>query len=240
MLFGEKPKYKEMIDLIQPGHCLFLYNVDTEQLFGEFEATSIGEENIVPEAWGGGFPLQVSVQWKQKHDKVVTKKDFVDVVRFLGPRDRQPSEFLTHSQVQELQLLFVANGEHSSDELEFRKKFRATTRTDDGHFVRSFGEYAIDNWLFKQELVHGYERKVPTAEALYCDFFLPIPSSKEVVYLEFWGKEDEEYMNRKQRKKQIYAKYSLSLVELEPKDIETLDDVLPARLRQYFPNRKFF
>lgn len=110
---------------------------------------------------------------------------------------------------------------------DFREKFEAKHRATDGHFTRSKAEMLIDNWLYMFEIVHAYERKLPVEEDVYCDFY--IPTGK--VYIEYWGYEnDEKYLNRKKKKKEIYEKYNLNLIELEDKDVQKLDDVLPKYL----------
>lgn len=111
-----------------------------------------------------------------------------------------------------------------------RDKFEAKLRTTDGHYVRSKAEMLIDNWLYMAELVHAYERKLPVEEELYSDFY--IPAGK--VYIEYWGYEnDPKYLARKQKKREIYAKYGFKLIELEEKDIQNLDDVLPRLLLKH-------
>lgn len=113
---------------------------------------------------------------------------------------------------------------------DFREKFEAKHRATDGHFTRSKAEMLIDNWLYMFEIVHAYERKLPIEENVYCDFY--IPSGK--VYIEYWGYEnDEKYLDRKRKKQEIYKKYNLNLIELEDKDIQNLDDVLPKYLLKF-------
>ncbi|MBA7569935.1 hypothetical protein ES708_11677 [subsurface metagenome] len=119
-----------------------------------------------------------------------------------------------------------------AEEKNFRSKFKAKYRTDDGHMVRSKAEQAIDNWLYRQEIAHAYERRVPVEEYLYCDFFIP----KGKVWIEYWGFQDKKYLKRKELKKELYKKYDRKLIELTDKDIETLDDILPVKLRPYFPD----
>jgi len=63
----------------------------------------------------------------------------------------------------------------------FREKYPATLRTKDGHMVRSRAEVIIDNALYDYKLAHAYERKLPVAEELYSDFFIP----SENVYIEY-------------------------------------------------------
>ena len=117
-----------------------------------------------------------------------------------------------------------------SEEKGFREKFEAKLRTTDGHFVRSKAEMLIDNWLYMAEIVHAYERKLPIEEDVYCDFY--IPTGK--VYIEYWGYEnDQKYLDRKKTKQEIYRKYAFSLIELEDKDVQNLDDILPRLLLKY-------
>lgn len=112
---------------------------------------------------------------------------------------------------------------------DFREKFKAEIRAKDGHNVRSKSELIIDNWLYDSKIVHAYERKLPIEESLYCDFY--IPTGK--VYIEYWGLDDDKYLNRKNKKLDIYKKYNLNLIELFEKDISNLDDTLPAKLLEF-------
>lgn len=114
---------------------------------------------------------------------------------------------------------------------EFRAKFPAHFRTQDGHMVRSRAEVLIDNWLYMQGLVHAYERRLPIEEECYCDFYLP---GGKGVYIEYWGREsDPKYRDRQAVKRGIYAKYKLRLIELGDAEIERLDDVLPRELVRF-------
>lgn len=118
----------------------------------------------------------------------------------------------------------------TSEEKGFREKFEAKLRTTDGHFVRSKAEMLIDNWLYMAEIVHAYERKLPIEEDVYCDFY--IPTGK--VYIEYWGYEnDQKYLARKKKKQEIYQKYGFNLIEVEDKDVQNLDDILPRFLLKF-------
>lgn len=126
---------------------------------------------------------------------------------------------------------------HKSSELgteqnNFRSKFPATIRADDGHMVRSKAEQLIDNWLFRNEIVHAYEKRVPIEEEVYCDFFIPLGQK---VWIEYWGSEETSYLKRKELKKKLYATHKKNLIELTDKDIENLDDTMPIKLRKYLP-----
>ena len=116
----------------------------------------------------------------------------------------------------------------SSDD--FRLKFPATFRTPDGHLVRSRAEAMIDDFLYKNGIVHAYERKLNIDEVMYCDFYLP----EQKVYIEYWGlEENDKYAARKKVKQDLYSKYNFKLIELNDRDIENLDERLAAKLRKH-------
>ena len=112
----------------------------------------------------------------------------------------------------------------------FRDKYPANFRTQDGHRVRSKAEMIIDNTLYQYGLVHAYERKLPIDENVLSDFY--IPAGK--VYIEYWGMEnDPKYAERKKTKIEIYKKHDIPLIELTDDDIQNLDDHLPKKLLKY-------
>ena len=118
----------------------------------------------------------------------------------------------------------------NEESVEFREKFEAKHRSADGHMVRSKAEMLIDNWLYMAEIVHAYERKLPIEEDVYCDFY--IPTGK--VYIEYWGYDnDPKYLARKKKKIELYSKYGFNLIELQDKEVQNLDDVLPRLLLKY-------
>jgi len=122
--------------------------------------------------------------------------------------------------------------EEEKEDNDFRNKFPATIIAEDGHRVRSKSEKIIDDWLYHKGIVHAYERKVPIEEEVYCDFFIPIGQK---VWIEFWGTDEEKYLKRKELKKKFYEKYKKRLIELNEKDIEKLDDIMPIKLRDHLP-----
>ena len=122
----------------------------------------------------------------------------------------------------------VTKSESNSDD--FRKKFPANLRTPDGHYVRSRAEILIDDFLYKNGIVHAYERRVNIDEDMYCDFYIPT----QKLYIEFWGlEENEQYAERKNKKLELYAKYNLKLIEVNNSDIENLDENLASKLRKH-------
>lgn len=112
---------------------------------------------------------------------------------------------------------------------DFRKKYPAEKRTSDGHYVRSRAELLIDNFFYRNGIVHAYEKKVNIDEPMYCDFYLP----EKKIYIEFWGLEESaQYLERKKKKLALYAKYELTLIELVDSDLKNLDEVLETKLRR--------
>lgn len=113
---------------------------------------------------------------------------------------------------------------------DFREKFKAEYRTNDGHYVRSRAELVIANWLFAEGIAYAYEKRVPIKEDVYCDFYIP----KGKIYIEFWGLEDKEvYLKRKEQKIELYKKYGLNLIEIDNSTISNLDDYLPRELLRF-------
>jgi hypothetical protein len=63
-LLGDTKSFWAEVKKVKEGDILFLYNLDTDVLFGPFIAEGGGKLNIEPDAWGGKFPSQVRVNWK--------------------------------------------------------------------------------------------------------------------------------------------------------------------------------
>ena len=126
--------------------------------------------------------------------------------------------------------VYKEDEETNTDADDFRKKFPAQFRTPDGHYVRSRAEVMIDDFLYKHEIVHAYEKKLNIDENMYCDFYLP----KSKLYIEYWGlEENEKYLERKNTKLELYSKYKFNLIELNDSDIVNLEELLAAKLRKY-------
>jgi hypothetical protein len=62
MLFSTNKIYADKMLQVKKGDALFLYNVDTDTLYGLYRAKSEGKKNIISEAWGGKYPYQVAVE----------------------------------------------------------------------------------------------------------------------------------------------------------------------------------
>lgn len=113
-------------------------------------------------------------------------------------------------------------------EMDFRKKWEAKYRCSDGHYVRSKNEVIVDNWLFRHNICHGYEKAVfgENGEEYYSDFYIPGIE----LYVEIWGLTDEKYTSRASRKKKTYSALGYRLLEITGNDIMHLDDILEKEI----------
>ncbi|ADY30872.1 hypothetical protein Celly_3055 [Cellulophaga lytica DSM 7489] len=125
----------------------------------------------------------------------------------------------------------LSSNEKYTDVDEYRQKYSADYRTQDGHRVRSRAEAMIDDYLYRNGIAHAYERRLPGIdEDVLSDFYI----LKGNVFIEFWGlEENEKYAARKKKKLEIYAREGFSLIELNDKDIQSIDDILPRKLKKY-------
>jgi DNA modification methylase len=81
MLFSTNKVYEDKIFAVKKGDILFLLNLDSNTLYGTFRAKSDGRKNIVPEAWGGGYPFQVEVE---KNGEINTITNAATILSKLG------------------------------------------------------------------------------------------------------------------------------------------------------------
>jgi len=126
----------------------------------------------------------------------------------------------------------------SFDDKDFRKQFPSEHQCEDGHYVRSYSEMLIDNWLYNHGILHAYEKSVfmasdPEAVVL-SDFYLPDGD----VYIEFWGlNDDEKYLKRKKKKKKLYKENEIDVIHMEEDHIKRLNDIMPRKLHSYLPGK---
>ncbi len=228
MLFGQTKYYKNIVSKIKKGDVLFLYNATTGRLHGEFIATSDGDENIEANAWKGKFPWQVKIGWKEEF-KQIHRKDFEELIRFEGKLPEIP---INQEQINGLRSIFKTAKDLPANEVELLDKYSKTYKTNDGHMVASEGELLIDNWLFDHRVWHIYEPKLPIEENVLADFGI-ITKDEKLIYLEFWGMEHKSYKDRKETKLIIYKENDFTLIEVDPEDLRSLNEVLQRNLRDY-------
>lgn len=112
----------------------------------------------------------------------------------------------------------------TKEEINFRKKYLPEFRTDDGHYVRSQGEMIIDNWLYNNNIIHEYERKIIlNNEEYFADFYI----KNKNLYIEYFGlTNNDDYNKKTEHKKTIYEKNNISCIYLYPEDLKNIQDIL--------------
>jgi len=216
---NQKTDYKETLSVTKIG--------EQYGIFGQKVNLFLSELGWIEKDKGGWVSTNAgkqngAIQMVAKNSKpyVVWGKDLLDNKHFkilINEAKGNVEDYL----VEEKQL-------NESDD--FRKKYPPTYRTPDGHMVRSRAEVMIDDFLYKNKIVHAYERKLNIDEEMYCDFYIP----EKKLYIEFWGlEENEKYLDRKKTKLDLYAKYKFNLIEINNNDMENLDEKLASKLRKH-------
>lgn len=243
-LFGASVKMGSFINQVRQNDVLFIIQVrslkDKHNNFieGPFIAASNGTRDIVREAYSGQFPWQVRIDDSLTRNKIYYSdyKSFFEENKIslfddLFPPFRMDQN--TGNRLLELLGIVLDTSPNQTpdsplaNESDFRKKYRANFLCADGHYVRSLSELTIDNWLYHNNILHSYEKKLPVEETLYSDFYI----KKADCYIEFWGiNNDPIYLERKRLKKITYKKHGYKLIELEFEHLTHLDDILPAKL----------
>jgi hypothetical protein len=104
---------------------------------------------------------------------------------------------------------------------------------EDGNRVRSRAEALIANWLFREKIPYVYEPPLPyraedgRTRYIHPDFHL----YEDDVYVEYWGRDDKEYVESRRFKENVYAGRSLVPVHLEKHDVDTRVFELKIRAR---------
>lgn len=232
-LFGATAAMHGFVSNVHVGDILYLnylpsFNDRNIFIEGPFIAQStVG--NYDPNAWGGRFPSQIKVDTSLKRKK--TK--YPDYVSLFGEPNQGSYSYdfilMDRTKGEKLTKAVTTNANNDIfDFKNFRQKWPLQFRAEDGHFVRSLSETLIDNWLYNNDYIHCYEKKLPIKENVLCDFYL----KEKDIYIEFWGIQDESYLKRKNEKIQIYRNNNLKLINLEMNDIMDIDSVLPNKIRE--------
>lgn len=100
MLFGTSKLYAANVKAVKPGDVVFLLNVNSDTLYGVFNAKSNGRQNIVSEAWKGKYPYQVEVE---PSGNIQTVKNAKRILQKLGIEWHKP---LSDSTTERLLTLF--------------------------------------------------------------------------------------------------------------------------------------
>ena len=105
-------------------------------------------------------------------------------------------------------------------------------KTTNGHSVNSSAEAAIDNWLYGASIAHNYGAKLPANEPVACGFYLP----KEKIYIEYFGRQNEQNKQAVLNKRRLYKKLALALIEINDSDLKQLDKALRGKMSEFGVN----
>lgn len=113
---------------------------------------------------------------------------------------------------------------------------------DDGHVVKSMAERDIDDYLFANNIKHGYEIPIKVADntgkivVLHPDFCIFDENSEPMYYIEYWGYDDnnKDYTKTKKFKMPLYKKQGITLINVNAKsDLRNLKMNLKFKLENY-------
>ena len=114
-------------------------------------------------------------------------------------------------------------------------QYGIVTKTLKGHLVRSIGESKIANFLYMAKIKYEYEKKV---KGMLTDFYLP----DYRLYIEYWGMVNapdpvgERYRKNMIKKMGRYKRNRLRLLNLYPKDLNNLHNIIITKLAIYREN----
>ncbi len=238
-LIGLKEQYLPRLQNLQQGDPVLLYNFESSQLVAFLFASGKPGMDIKTEGSFKKYRAQVPVRLEVQFDppigreKLQTIPDLYFDARGYLVNFTVPMELV-------LSIVDMAAGRKTTsgvpaarEEVDFRRKFPPKFLCSDGHWVRSKAELLVDNWLYTRRppIAHAYERRLPVEEEAYADFYIPVGD----CYIEYWGLDTPEYIDRQQRKLELFDRYKFRVISLREHDIEKLDDLLPVKLLKLFP-----
>lgn len=115
--------------------------------------------------------------------------------------------------------------------IEFEKleaEYESSLVCDDGHMVKSPYEKIIDNYLYKENIKHAYEKKIDVSKEVDItpDFYLEEYNGIKDIYIEFWGYDETnvKYQQTKEWKMKIYPtlvkKEEITVLYLTKKEVD--------------------
>lgn len=117
------------------------------------------------------------------------------------------------------------------------ESYEGVYECDDGHIVKSQAERDIDNYLYENQIFHGYEQSLDVGEKkpLKPDFCLKnyLGNNKD-VYIEYFGYTDNpQYEERTAYKMPLYKKAGITLICMYAKsDLKNIRFALKTKLNK--------
>ncbi len=214
--------YQRVVGRVQAGDILFVWLIEERKLYGTWIANSRGQYN--PKEFYK-YPAVVYCSRKVNYEVGLTEVKLRNILSF---NFTHPPYKIDYQQgIKILEELNKMNNLPQSQELLPKGQYK----TEDGHIVKSQGELIIDNLLYRNKLSHAYEHRVQREnDYLMTDFYL----LENNIYIEYWGMiNNTTYEQRKKEKIKFYRKYNLNLIELFPRDLSMLSEILKVKLDQF-------
>lgn len=129
---------------------------------------------------------------------------------------------------------FTPNRSHDN-----RMYKRANAKAMDGHLCDSISELLIDNWLYKNNVMHERDTQYPKTHHK-ADWKI-LDRGKE-IFIEYFGlaNDSPRYDRTTEEKKKLCEKYRISLIPIYPKDLypkSFLEDNLKEKFKNYLKCR---
>lgn len=214
--------YQSVVGRVQAGDVLFVWLIEERKLYGTWLASSRGQYN--PKEFYN-YPAVVYCSRKTKHEIGLNEIQLRNILPFNSTHPPYKISYQQGIKILE-ELDRINNLLHEKETLPLGQY-----KSEDGHIVKSQGELIIDNWLYRNGINHAYEHRIQRDDIhLMTDFYL----SHINVYVEYWGMiSDATYRQRKEEKINFYRKHGLNLIELFPRDLSMLSEILKVKLAQY-------
>lgn len=214
--------YQSVVGRVQAGDVLFIWLIEERKLYGTWMANSRGQYN--PREFNN-YPAVVYCSRKTNYENGLNETQLRNILSFNSTHP--PYKINPQQGAKILEELDRINNQIYHHETTPSIQFK----TEDGHFVKSQGELIIDNWLYRNGIIHAYETRIQrNNKHIMTDFYL----SRIDVYIEFWGMiNNPAYKQRKDEKIIFYRNHELNLIELFPRDLSMLSEILKVKLDQY-------
>ncbi|KAJ3091181.1 hypothetical protein HK102_001418 [Quaeritorhiza haematococci] len=104
----------------------------------------------------------------------------------------------------------------------------------DGHICRNRYHLCLDNWLYERQICHSYQaaydKEMPLSDS-GGTFWLPAHKTKIQVWsVDEKDKESGDFVETRQKWKELYEREDHAIIELFPSDIDRLDEILQSQL----------
>lgn len=106
-------------------------------------------------------------------------------------------------------------------------------KTRDGHVVYSMNEVFLDEYLYSRQIEHTIQDKPFKDKKYRCDFKV------KNTYIEIWGLNDDDYLDKRKIKEKLYQENNLHLISIEYTFFKCTFDQLTIKLNGMFEELGF-